>query len=343
MEREVLTDRGGYTGDYADTMPAAVKRISWGAVFAGIVVTMALHLMLGVLGLAIGANSINPMEDQNPVDGLANGTLIWFGISTLVALFAGGWVAGRLAGMPQRTDSLLHGLLTWGLTTVVTFYLVTTTIGGLISGAAGVLGKGMSLLGQGVSAAAPAVGDAIGTELDRRGIDVSAIQREAEILLRQTGKPELQPDSIGAAGEAAVNSAERAAEQSARNPQAADTELSSVLSRIATSGDRVLQAADREALTNILVARGMTQQEANTTVARWDTTYQQAAVRYDQFKVDAEMQARETGAGAADAVAEAALWTFVMLLLGAGAALFGGMLGAPRDLMDVTEHRTVQV
>lgn len=343
MEREVLIDRGGYTNGYTDTIPAAVKRISWGAVFAGIVVTLALHLMLGVLGLAIGANSIDPMEQQNPVEGLGGSTVIWFGISTVVALFAGGWVAGRLAGMPQRTDSLLHGLLTWGLTTVVTFYFVTTAIGGLISGAAGVLGKGMSLVGQGVSAAAPAVGDAIGTQLDRAGIDLSSIEREAETLLRQTGKPELQPGNIAAEGQAARSAAGTAAEQAARNPQAAEAELSSVLSRIASRGDRMLQAADREALTNILVARGMTPQEANTTVARWDTTYQQAVVKYEQFKVDAEMQARETGAGAADAVAKAALWTFVMLLLGAVAALFGGMLGAPRDMVDVTEHRTVQV
>ncbi len=339
MEREVLIDRGGY----ADPMPAAVKRISWGAVFAGIVVTLALHLMLGVLGLAIGANSINPMEQQNPVDGLGSGTVIWFGVSTLVALFAGGWVAGRLAGMPHRTDSLLHGLLTWGLTTVVTFYFVTTAIGGLISGAAGVLGKGMSLVGQGVGAAAPAIGNVISDQLEQRGVDMSEIQREAETLLRQTGKPELQPGNISSEAEAALNEAQTAAEQSARNPQAADAELSAVLDRIGQSGERMLQAADREALTNILVARGMTPQEANATVARWDTTYQQTAARYEQFKVDAEMQVRETGAGAADAVAKAALWTFVMLLLGAGAALFGGMMGAPRDMVDTTDHRTVRV
>lgn len=74
-----------------------------GAVFAGIVVTLALQLILGILGLAIGANSINPLQEQNPASGLGTGTVIWFAISTLLALFSGGWVAGRLAGIASTS------------------------------------------------------------------------------------------------------------------------------------------------------------------------------------------------------------------------------------------------
>ncbi len=337
MER---TDHMGRS-DVTDTAPVAVKRISWGAVFAGIVVTLALQLMLGVLGLAIGANSINPLQDQNPVAGLGTGTVIWFAVSTLLALFAGGWVAGRLAGMPQPLDSLLHGLLTWGLTTVVTFYLLTTAVGSLISGAAGVLGQGMSLIGQGAAAAAPAVAGVVSDQLEASGIDLSDIQREAETLLRQTGAPALQPRNLSATVDTARRAAEEAAARSARNPQAADEELSGLLARIARSGERTLQAADRDALINVLVARGMSREEATTTVARWETTYEQAVARYEQLKVDAGQQAREIGAATADAVAKAARWTFVTLLLGAAAAVFGGMNGAPRDLVATTPRRVV--
>lgn len=314
-------------------LPAAVRRISWGAVFAGVVITLVVQLLLGILGLGIGANSINPLQEQNPAAGLGMGAAIWFLISSVLALFAGGWVAGRLAGMPHRVDSFLHGVLTWGLTTLVTFYLLTTTVGGLISGAAGVLGQGLSLVGQGVAAASPAVAGAVTNELKQRGVDLSSIQQEAQTLLRQTGKPELQPGNLKSKAQGTGQAAQETAGQAAGNPQAADEELSSLLNRIAKSGEKTIQAADREALVNILVARSdMSRQEATNTVARWEKTYAQAVEQYDQLKEQAGQQARETGAATAGAVSTTALWTFVILLVGAVAAALGGASGAPRDL-----------
>lgn len=244
--------------------------------------------------------------------------------------------------LPQRLDSLLHGLLTWDLTALVTFYLLTTTVGGLISGTAGVLGQGMALLGQGATAAASDVAGAVNTQLKQHGVDLSDIQREAQTLLSQTGKPALQPENLKSKGEAAVNAVQSSAEDAARNPQASDDELRSLLDRIAQSGQKTLQAADSEALVNVLVARGMDRQEATNTVARWGNTYQQAMVKYQRMKDQAAQQARETGAATtAEAVSKAALWTFVMLLLGAIAAIFGGMSGAPRDMREITNRSVV--
>lgn len=314
-------------------LPAVVRRISWGAIIAGLVIALVVQLLLGILGLAIGANSINPLQEQNPAAGLGLGTAIWFLISSILALFAGGWVAGRLAGMPRRIDSFLHGLLTWGLVTLVTFFLLSTAIGGLISGAAGVLGQGLSLVGKGVATASPAVAGAVSNELKQRGVDLSSIQQEAQTLLRQTGKPELQPENLKSKAKGTGQAAQETAGQAARNPQAADEELSSLLNRIAKSGEKTFQAADSEALVNILVARtDMSHQEATNTVTRWEETYSQAVEQYDQLKEQAGQQARETGAATAGAVSKAALWTFVILLLGAVAAALGGASGAPRDL-----------
>ncbi len=325
---------------------SAIKRISWGAILAGVVVTLVVQLLLGILGLGIGANTINPLQEQNPTAGLGTGAAIWFLVSTLIALFAGGWVAGRLAGMPHRTDSFLHGVLTWGLTTLVTFYLLTTTVGDLISGAAGVLGQGLSLAGQGVAAAAPAVGNVVSNQLQQNGVDLnlSSIQQEAQTLLRQTGKPALQPGAIGDTAQNAVGAAKNAAGQAAQDPQAADQEFNSVLDRIAKSGQKTINAADRQALVNVLRARtDLSEQEASNTVTRWETTYSQAVnqagATYDQVKGQASQQARETGAATADIVAKTALWTFVILLAGAAAAAFGGAAGAPKDDLSRTDGR----
>ena len=142
---------------------AVIKRISWGAVFAGVVVVLAAQLLLGTLGIGIGASTVSPTTQQYPVEGLGTGAAVWFGISTLLALFAGGLVAGRLAGMPLRMDGMLHGLVVWGLSTLLTFYLLTTAVGGIIGGTASILGKGLSVAGQGAATATTAASNAAGS------------------------------------------------------------------------------------------------------------------------------------------------------------------------------------
>ena len=156
---------------YAAAAPlAAVKRVSWGAVFSGVVVVIAIQLLLGTLGIGIGASTVSPTTQENPVQGLGIGTAIWFGVSTLLALFAGALVAGRLAGMPLRIDGMLHGLVVWGLSTLLTFYLLTTAVGGIIGGTASIMGKGLSVAGQGAAAAGNAASgnpDTVGQAQDK--------------------------------------------------------------------------------------------------------------------------------------------------------------------------------
>ena len=74
-------------------------------------------------------------------------------ICSLIAVFAGSWVAGRLAGMPDRTDGMLHGLVTWGLAMLLLIYLLTTAVSSLVGGAFGIVGSAMQAVGQGAQAA----------------------------------------------------------------------------------------------------------------------------------------------------------------------------------------------
>ena len=137
----------------------AAHRVSWGAILAGVVIAFSLQLLLNLLGIGIGASTITPTEGNTPGTGLAIGAGIWFAISALLALWAGGWAAGRLAGAVGRKNGMLHGFAAWSLTTILTLYLLGTTIGGIVGGAASLLGKTASLGGQGVSAAAPMIGN----------------------------------------------------------------------------------------------------------------------------------------------------------------------------------------
>ena len=72
----------------ADATPR--RRISWGAVFAGALLALITQLGLSLLGAGIGLSTIDPMEERNPLSGIGTGAVIWYALSTLVALYVGG-------------------------------------------------------------------------------------------------------------------------------------------------------------------------------------------------------------------------------------------------------------
>ncbi len=124
------------------------KQLSWGAIIAGTVVTLAVFVTLQLLGAGIGAAAVD-LTGREVTSGrsLGIGAAIWWLITGLIALFIGGWVAGRLNWLPSKIDRMLHGVTVWGLFYVVMFWLVTTALGAVVGG-------GLSLLGDTASAAA---------------------------------------------------------------------------------------------------------------------------------------------------------------------------------------------
>jgi len=55
------------------TAPAALKRISWGAIFAGAVVAVVLGLLLNLLGLGIGLSTFEVGNGDDTLGGLGTG------------------------------------------------------------------------------------------------------------------------------------------------------------------------------------------------------------------------------------------------------------------------------
>lgn len=210
--RQTTTHQPSYQGGATQAAsPAAYKRTSWGAIFAGTTVVLATQLLLSTLGIGIGASTINPLTEQNPMSGLGTGAAIWFGISTLISLFVGGWVAGRLAGVPLKTDSMLHGLLTWGLSTLLTVYLLTSALGGLIGGTAHAIGGAVSTATQGAATAASgAAGQPQIVNQARGAIDKATNQAEQLKDQAQSNAPEIQ-DRARQVGASAASGTSKAA------------------------------------------------------------------------------------------------------------------------------------
>ena len=79
----------------AEVRPAFSGRLCWGAIFAGVFVTLVTGLILSLLGVAIGAATIQPLTERLPLKGLGIGGGIWLLIAGLISSFFGAWVAGR--------------------------------------------------------------------------------------------------------------------------------------------------------------------------------------------------------------------------------------------------------
>jgi amino acid transporter len=209
-------------------------------------------------------------------------------------VFAGAWVAGRLAGMPDRTDGMLHGLVAWGLAMLLLIYLLTTTVSSLVGGAFGVVGSAMQTAGQGAQTAAGAA--------QTPGL-LGPFQQDLQQLL---GRARQQAQLTG----------------QQLQQIASDENVRSIVQKAVTAGPESLSEADRQAAISALVQHtGMTRPEAEQRLAQWQQTYQQT-----------KQQAIQAAEATADTVSRASLWSFVALLLGAIVAAVGGMLGAPRKV-----------
>lgn len=320
------------TYDTLDGQDAAYRigkrRISWGALFAGLIIALVIHLMLGMLGTGIGLSTIDPAQTGGSpqASSFGIGAGIWWVVSSTLAVFAGAWVAGRLCGFRKTTEGGLHGLLVWGLSTLLTVYLLGTAVSGVIAATTSAIGTAVSATAQGAAAVAPAIGDQMsGNDGGDGQSALKKAQQELKQLLAESGDPDLQPQAI----EQEVEQGVQQARQTATSPQPSDGQLSAALNKLMSTGQEIASEVDKQDLANMLAARtDMSQTEARQRIDQWQQTAGQVANQAGQQIDQIQQQARQAADQAADVTAKAALWGFVAFLIGAIAAAFGGVIGA---------------
>lgn len=284
-------------------------RLSWGAVFAGLVAAIVLQIVLTVLGLAIGLSAWDVGEG---LGGIGTGAWIWAILSALASLFVGGIVTGRLAGIVTRGDGVLHGLLMWGLSLIVGLWLVGSGAGFVLGTAFDVIGSTMaSATGAAVSGVAD-IGASAASDVDAEGV-----QGEIESILRETQVPALQPESLEQAAGSAVDTALQA-----RSNRAAAEELGRMIA------DRA-QRIDRQAIVNVLAARTqLSREEADRAAGRIETAAAtargEAGAAVDRIGEEATQVADD----ATDFAATAAWWFLIWMLVSAAGAGIGAMIQA---------------
>jgi hypothetical protein len=118
-----------------DVRSILLNQIAWSAVFAGVVAALALHIILNLLGLGVGAATIDPGSGENPdATTFSIGAGIWWTVSGIIASAVGGYIAGRTSGKPKESTAAFHGVTAWATTTLVIFYLLTTSVGAVVGG-----------------------------------------------------------------------------------------------------------------------------------------------------------------------------------------------------------------
>lgn len=137
--------------------------ISWSAVFAGVAVSLVAQLLLNMLGVGIGIGQIDVNSANNTsAGGFSTMAGLWWAISAILSFGIGGYTAGRLSGVPEPSTAAWHGLTSWAFTTLVLFYLLTTTVSSIMGGAVSAVGSAAGMVGNSpsVQAALPAVAKA---------------------------------------------------------------------------------------------------------------------------------------------------------------------------------------
>jgi len=275
-----------------DAHTTMISQISWGAVLAGVVVALVTQIVLNMLGIGIGAATLDPIAAESPsASSFSIGAGIWFALSSILAALAGGYAAGRLAGIPRESTAGWHGLTAWALTTLVIFYLLGSTVGGILGGAYRGVTNTLGSVASAVGSTAETAAQIAAPSLSRITDPFSSIEESL-----RSATPGNDPATLRDAAIAAV--------------------------RAAVTGDQQQAAEARERAAQVIArAQNISVEDARTQIQQYAQQYRQAV---DQAK----QQVTQAADAAAKTVSRAALLGAISLLLGGLAGWFGGRMGA---------------
>ncbi len=284
-----------------EAVPNIPFKLSWGAIFGGAFVALGVWVLLYSLGLALGLSSVDP-ADPGSAKAAGIGTGIWSLIAPLIALFAGGVVASRTAGVLDKMGGALHGVVLWGLTTMAGVIVMGMVLSSLLGTVFNVGKAAVGATGTAVAAAASgaaAQGDTAGSLARTFGLDANDALTPINQRLKAEGKPAITAQQIEASTKDVINTAIQQGRM--------DRQL--LVSSIAQN--TALSQQDAEEI-------------AGRIEAQWNQQWAQVQAKAGEIK-----QQVQTGAlQAADTTGHVFWGVFFALLLGLVSAIVGATIGA---------------
>lgn len=331
-----------------DASPYSPSAVSWGAIFAGAAGAAALSLILLILGTGLGFSAISPWAEE----GVSAGTfgisgILWITLTSIAASGMGGYLAGRLRTRWTSVDrdevyfrDTAHGFLAWGVATLFTACLLTSSIAMVIGGGV----KAGANVTKGVASSAALAK----TSMNQFGIDGDSTNYFIDSLFRrsttQTTSPAYTPHP---APETNVQSDQATPQQSTATTETGDTPTPLVtqqedlritnadgiptaeVARIFLNALRIgsLSEGDSQYLAQVVAEHSnLNQQEAEERVKVTYNQWQSKLQETEKVVKDAADEARKT-------TAYISLWFFIALLVGAFTASWLATYGGrQRDL-----------
>ncbi|MDY7226623.1 hypothetical protein [Hyalangium rubrum] len=286
-----------------EAIPGVPFKLSWGAIFGGTFVALGVWVLLYSLGLALGLSSVDP-ADPGSARAAGIGTGIWSLIAPLIALFAGGLVASRTAGVLDKTGGALHGAVLWGLTTLAGVIIMGMAISSLLGtvfnvGKAAVGATGTAVVGAATGIASQ--GDQAQGLARSFGLNAEDALAPINQRLQQEGKPTITAAQLQAATKDVINTSIQQGRM------------------------------DRELLVNAIaqntaLSRQDAQEIAGRIETQWNQQWGQVQAKAGEIKQDVQQGALQ----AADTTGRVFWGVFFALLLGLVSSILGATLGVSR-------------
>lgn len=281
----------------ADVTPVTDRRSpAWGAIIAGAIAGLACHLLLLMLGAAIGLGAADPATDSNPVATFGIGAALVWSVSALISLYIGGWVAGRCAARVHSVSGAMHGFLVWCAATIAAALMVAMGAGMVVGGTAQIISKGTAALGKSAGGIA---------DLAKQAVD------------ENTGSISSMIDEV----------TQNPAVKNSPNGAAAKREVGQAVRQLFRAGGDLRNPAARTETVQALTRAGVSEGDANKMVDSWISGMERMRAQFEEAKQTAERKAREVAEKGAAALAKAELWSFIGFVLGAIASCMGGRRG----------------
>jgi hypothetical protein len=160
-------------------------RVSWGGIWGGVLVALAVLVLLTSLGLAVGVSAVNP-NDTDAAESVGIGAAIWSAVSLLLALYVAGMVATRIGATHDKSTSLFEGVLVWIVSVLLIAYMAGAGISLVATGAFKMIGGATQAIGAIATNGAPDLAQGNVDQIVQRLRDA----RTAQVLASATGMQE---------------------------------------------------------------------------------------------------------------------------------------------------------
>jgi len=334
-------------------------RISWGAIFAGAVCALALQVVFTLMTAGMGLS----MAQDGEFGGVGVGTGVFFAVTAVASMFAGGSIAGRLSGAAALPSAVLHGIVVWALVMLGVTWMGVSATGAALRGAGAAVQATGGAVGTVAGGAGGAIADlagAVAPEID--GLEVADLQMLVppsieEDLREIAGDTNVTPQALTQQAQeiagvvideadltAARDIAVGAGRQMLRAPGDAEAIFEAAAAAMTAPGGPLGETQFDELQGELQARYGVTEAESAEIVDRWRAEfvaardglidgYRETYAAAAQTLNDAADAAAEAAQAAAAAAASVAWWSAVGGFFGLVAAAFGAAVARPEDIV----------